>query len=68
MDFHINGKQFTSQQSGLTISQALALKGITRFGGIAVAVNQVIVPKIRWCDWSVNPNDQMLIIAATQGG
>ena len=36
--------------------------------GIAVAINQQIVIKTDWSQKIINPNDDILIIQATQGG
>jgi sulfur carrier protein len=36
--------------------------------GIAVAVNEAIVPKSLWGETSLQANDNLLIIKATQGG
>lgn len=36
--------------------------------GIAVAVNNTVIPKINWAIVSLNVNDEVLIIKATQGG
>lgn len=36
--------------------------------GIAVAVNQTIIPKKDWQHHLLSPNDEILIIKATQGG
>ena len=36
--------------------------------GIAVAVNQTIVPKVQWDSYQLNHNDNVLVIKATQGG
>lgn len=36
--------------------------------GIAVAVNGQVVPKVSWTEVTVNENDEILIIKATQGG
>ncbi|GAA4850113.1 sulfur carrier protein ThiS [Algivirga pacifica] len=36
--------------------------------GIAVAVNNNIVPKINWASHVLNANDHITIIGATQGG
>lgn len=36
--------------------------------GIAVAVNQNIITKANWITTTVNQNDAILIIKATQGG
>ncbi len=36
--------------------------------GIAVAVNQQVVPRTEWINTELKENDQVLIIRATQGG
>lgn len=36
--------------------------------GIAVAVNETIVPKAQWDSYELQHNDKLLVIKATQGG
>ncbi len=36
--------------------------------GIAVAVNETVVPKAKWGSYELQPNDKVLVIKATQGG
>lgn len=36
--------------------------------GIAVAVNETVVPKANWDSYMLQPNDKVLVIKATQGG
>lgn len=36
--------------------------------GLAVAVNQTIVPKVNWKTHLLHPGDQLVLIKATQGG
>ena len=36
--------------------------------GIAVAVNQTIIPKTQWNDVALKQHDNVLVIKATQGG
>ncbi|MBC7511525.1 MAG: sulfur carrier protein ThiS [Ferruginibacter sp.] len=36
--------------------------------GIAVAVNETIVPKAQWDRYELQHNDKVLVIKATQGG
>lgn len=36
--------------------------------GIAVAVNNSVIPKINWQNQFLKQNDEVLIIKATQGG
>lgn len=37
-------------------------------GGMALAVNNKVVPQNRWQDFQLNENDKILIIEASQGG
>ena len=36
--------------------------------GIAVAVNNTVIPKSEWEKYQLNENDKITIITATQGG
>jgi sulfur carrier protein len=36
--------------------------------GIAVAINNTVIPKAKWNEQLLQPNDNILIIKATQGG
>ena len=36
--------------------------------GIAVAVNETVVPKAQWNIYLLQPDDKVLVIKATQGG
>lgn len=36
--------------------------------GIALAVNNVVVPKSTWSSYAVKENDSITVIKATQGG
>jgi sulfur carrier protein len=36
--------------------------------GIAVAVNNTVIPKTGWEEFALNAKDEVLIIKATQGG
>ena len=36
--------------------------------GIAVAVNNKVVPRSEWTKFQINKNDKLLLITATQGG
>jgi sulfur carrier protein len=36
--------------------------------GVAVAINNTVIPKQNWHTTNLNPNDNILIIKATQGG
>ena len=42
--------------------------GIEGQKGVAVAVNGAIVPSATWSVTQLHPNDQVLVVQATQGG
>ena len=58
----------------VTLPLACSLAGLVdHFGfqnpkGMAIAVNQQIIPKSTWDQYTLNENDQVTIIHATQGG
>lgn len=47
---------------------ALEQNGIHTQKGIAVALNNVVIPKAEWQNKSLQPNDKITIIKASQGG
>jgi len=36
--------------------------------GIAVAVNDEVVPRSRWADWALSERDRVEVVGAVQGG
>jgi|Deesub1362B_J571_1020462.scaffolds.fasta_scaffold01224_3 sulfur carrier protein len=52
----------------LTLKEALEQQGIRQVRGIAVAVNDRVVPKSEWETYHLQENDRILVIQATQGG
>ena len=36
--------------------------------GIAIAINETVIPKGEWGNYVLQPNDKVLVIKATQGG
>ncbi len=51
-----------------TMLQLLTDKGLSEKKGIAVAVNQNVIPKADWESYHFTENDDVLIITAAQGG
>lgn len=58
----------TQIEEQTTLQQLIDLKVGDAQKGLAVAVNQNVVPKNRWNDKLLQENDEILIIKATQGG
>lgn len=68
MELKINQqiKQFNAES--LSIQSLLDLEIPNKQNGIAVAVNNTVVPKLNWNQYLVQETDEILIISATQGG
>ena len=67
MNIIINEKPYRIKD-GSTIDQALKEAQIENRFGIAVAVNNVVIPKTVWENTTLYPNDQITIINAIFGG
>ncbi len=68
MELKINQqiKQFNVES--LSVQSLLDLEIPNKQNGIAVAVNNTVVPKLNWNQHLVQETDEILIISATQGG
>ena len=67
MEIIINSKAFTlADAAGLR--EALAVVNINSTNGIAIAVNNEVVPRTTWQDFTLKPGDKITLIRATQGG
>ncbi len=51
-----------------TIAETLASLQIEAARGVAVAVNSTVVPRTEWAATSLQDNDKLTVIRATQGG
>lgn len=67
MNVLFNGEQ-VSLDTPSCLADVLAAKQLLDKTGIAVAVNQQVVPKAQWSNFSLTNNDNILVITATQGG
>jgi len=68
MNFLLNGEPKVHTDGDITLSGVLKVHQIKADRGLAVAVNQEVVPKSKWDDFQLKENDDILIIKATQGG
>jgi sulfur carrier protein len=66
MNITVNNKTHYLQNAFSIESMVLELKLETR--GIAIAINQSVVPKKDWSQTKLEENDNITIIKATQGG
>lgn len=54
--------------SSATLEQAISHSGVNDLRGLAVAVNNTVIPKTTWNNFLLNENDTITIIRAAQGG
>ncbi len=64
---YINDKPHPFEQSQ-TLSELLDALNIDDSKGIAVALNNNVVPREKWDKYIINDNDKLLLIKAAQGG
>jgi len=67
MDIIIN-QQLTEVPEYFSVAQLLSFLFEDSGKGIAIAINQAIVPKAQWQVHMLHPNDKITLIKATQGG
>jgi len=67
MEVTINNQNYLLDEA-CSLEQMLALVIVSETDGLAIAVNQTIIPKSGWASHVLTPRDQVIIIKATQGG
>jgi len=55
-------------EAEVSLYDYLHKQGLADQPGIAVAVNEIVIPRTDWQDHILKPNDTVLVIKATQGG
>lgn len=68
MKITVNNQEKNYEQVQLSVQELLNIEFPNRQNGIAVAIDNAIVPKSAWENTSVNEHVDVLIITATQGG
>lgn len=68
MELKINQQTKKFNAESLSVQSLLDLEIPLKQNGIAVAVNNTVVPKTQWNEFFVRETDDILIISATQGG
>ena len=63
----INQKKFELPEDG-RLADVLPLLQIAEADGIAIAVNEVVVPRAEWAGYRLREADRVFVIRATQGG
>jgi sulfur carrier protein len=67
MNVFVNNQQLNLNE-GSTLQSALDFNGLQSARGIAVAVNNQVVPRSEWINKKLTENDKITVIRATQGG
>lgn len=68
MNLQLNGEPKTLDTDSLTVAELLERLDITQRRGVAIAVNNSVVPRSQWDDHALEEGDAVEIIRATQGG
>ncbi|MFE3846383.1 sulfur carrier protein ThiS [Flavobacterium sp. LB3P45] len=68
MELKINNQTKQFATDGLTVQALLDLEIPIKQNGIAVAINNNVIPKSKWNSHPIQETDDILIISATQGG
>lgn len=65
---YVNNTPHEAAENQLLADLLTALGQATQTRGLAVAVNDTVVPRTEWATHAVQPHDRILLIRATQGG
>jgi sulfur carrier protein len=68
MELKINNQTKHFPLDSLTVQALLDFEIPEKQNGIAIAINNTVIPKSDWNIHFLNPTDDILIISATQGG
>ncbi|WP_426095075.1 sulfur carrier protein ThiS [Flavobacterium sp. DSR2-3-3] len=68
MELKINNQTKQFANDSLTVQALLDLEIPIKQNGIAVAINNTVIPKSNWKSHIIQETDDILIISATQGG
>jgi len=66
INIYVNGEALSI--SSFRLTELLEKAGILHKEGIAVAVNECVIPRSDWEDHRLSDGDIVIIITATQGG
>jgi len=67
MDIYINSK-LQQLPGDAKITDALSSLNLNAQKGIAIAINNNVIPQAAWETYLLQPDDKMTLIKATQGG
>jgi sulfur carrier protein len=64
---YINDKTYPLENPQ-SLTDLFSILNIEVTKGIAVALNNKVIPRIEWNNLMIKPNDKIILIKATQGG
>ena len=67
IEVFINQKNYTFPEAG-TLADVLPMLEIRQADGIAIALNEVVIPRSEWGKQVLRAEDRVFVIRATQGG
>lgn len=67
IEVSINQKVYSFPEAG-TLADVLPLLEIRQIDGIAIALNEEVIPRAEWEKFALRPQDRVFVIRATQGG
>jgi sulfur carrier protein len=67
MNIYVNDKP-TEVEYDTSIHSLLKFMNIESFQGIAIGINDQVIPRDEWNSKSIKENDKVLLIKASQGG
>lgn len=68
MKLIVNNQNKQYEQATISVQELLDMEFPNRQNGIAVAIDNEIIPKSNWETTTIQENADVLIITATQGG
>lgn len=67
MEIKVNGNSY-SVKEGLLLSELFEEINTIQKRGVAIAINNSVVPSRKWLDTEICDGDSIIIIEATKGG
>ena len=68
MRIFVNDEPRELRDGEATVTALMGDAGLPSLDGVAVAVNDGVVPRSQWTQRALNDGDRVLVIRATQGG
>lgn len=68
MELTINHQIYFFDQELSSLEELVLFKTKGQIKGVAVALNQRVIPKSQWSETKIHNQDNILLLTATQGG